>query len=353
MKQYNIEPIKKALEVTKNTLILLPQNPSLDSVAAGLSLYLSLTKLKKTPIIGCDSNMTVEFNRLFGVDKIKNHIGNQNLIITFNYPQDQIEKIAHDQTKDQRLFLTVEPKAGADPLNPDQVEYSYTGSTADLIFIIGARNLEDLGGLYQQEKTLLEDKTKALVNISNLDKNAQFGSVNLYDPTAAGSSEIVLHLLKSLGLSIEADIATNLLAGIDSATDNLKLANSPDTYEVVAELMRFGAQKGHLSPQVPASPFKSPPGSIRELPISSRQPLRAFRKTNSPQVPTSPFPKPIPSVIQSSPQTHNPPPFTKPNQPQPVSTQPRPRADQSPAGLQPPQPDWLKPKVVTSSGTKV
>lgn len=330
MKQYNTEPVKKALDVAKNVLILLPQNPSLDAVAAGLSLYLSLTKSQKITTIGCASDMTVNFNRLFGVDKIKSHIGNQNLIITFDYPQDQIEKIAHDQTADQRLFLTVESKAGAAPLNPDQVNYSYTGSTADLIFVIGARSLEDLGELYHQEKTLLEDKSKTIVNISNLDKNAQFGTVNLYDPTAAGSSEITLSLLKTLNLNLEKDIATNLLSGIESATNNLTQANSPDTYEVIAELMRLGAQKGHLTPQAPSSPFGQRP---QGLPVSRPQffnPQPFSPQTtpiNSSGMPVRPSGGNIPETTDKSK-------LQGANAPQP-------------------QPDWLKPKVVTSSGAKI
>jgi hypothetical protein len=340
MKQYNTEPISKNLETAKNILILLPQNPTVDSVAAGLALYLSFSNTQKNTSIGCSSDMTVEFNRLFSVDKIKSHIGNQNLIVTFNYPQDQVEKIAHDQTEDQRLFLTIEPKAGAKPVTPDQVEYSYTGSSADLIFVIGARALEDLGSLYQQEKDLFNNTKKALVNLSTIDKNSQFGSVNLYDPTAAGSCEITLSLLKSLSLNITPDIATNLLAGIESTTANLSRANSADTYETVAELIRLGAKRNHLS------------DNFQTLSTSPNQLAR------SPQ-PFAPQPQP---PVMPSPQFSSPP-QPSPNQaspfpPQPLAPQPL-RATfpqsfpKSSAPATTPQPDWLKPKVLTSSKPKI
>ncbi len=351
MKQYNIEPIKKALETTKSILILLPQNPNADSVAAGLALYLSFSGAQKNTSIGCPTEMTVEFNRLFGVDKIKPHIGNQNLIITFNYPQNQIEKIAHDQTSDQRLFLTIEPKVGAEPVNPDQVEYSYTGSNADLIFVVGARSLEDLGSIYQQEKALLEAGQNTLVNLSNLDKNTQFGSVNLYDPTAAGVSEISLTLLKTLNLNITSDVATNLLAGIESATNNLANASSADTYETIAELIRLGAKRSHLAVQSPPRPKNTP--SSRLTPPSyqppSSQPSRPFP---SPSPSPRPF-KPQSTLSQPTPtpplaQTSQPQPFI----PQPTRTQPSPPSQ--PSTLTPqPQPGWLKPKVLTSSNAKI
>lgn len=333
MKQYNTEPIKKSLETAKTVLVLLPQNPSLDTVAAGLSLFLSFTQSQKSISVGCASDMTVNFNRLFGVDKIKSRIGNQNLVVSFNYNEDSLEKVSYDKDPaNQKFHLTIEPKAGMQPLDPNQVEFSYTGSNADLIFVINARSLADLGALYEQEKALLDNQQKTLVNISTLDKNAQFGTVNLYDPTAAGASEIVLNFLKTLSLPLDADIATNLLAGIESATNNLSLANSPDTYETIAELMRLGAKKGHLAPTTPKNPFAGRPQSF---PVPSSQPSNPYKKptpTPMPQPTRQPIPTPTPTPIPP--------------------TNPQPATINNPSAPQP-KPDWLKPKVITSSGTKV
>ncbi len=349
MKQYNTEPVKKALETAKSVLILLPQNPSLDSVAAGLSLYLALTKSQKSTSIGCPTEITVEFNRLFGVDKIKSRIGNQNLVVSFSYQEDSLEKVSYDKDpQNQKFHLTIEPKAGLEPLDANQVEFSYTGSNADLIFVIGARSLEDLGFMYQQEKTLLDNKEKTLVNLSTLDKNAQFGTVNLYDPTASGSSEIVLNILKALNLNLQQDIATNLLAGIESATNNLSSCNTPETYETIAELIRLGAKKGHLTPQMPRS-FSSPPTSL--TPPSSNL---------APKLPISPSPKPTLSQTRLSPPSFPQPPRSpQPLQPPPTnpamtsSSVPPPSPIQpSNQGVDQPKPEWLKPKVITSSGIK-
>jgi len=290
-KTYNTELIKQVLTTAKQILVLLPQNPDLDFVAAGLALYLSLTKKGFNSSIGCSTQMTVGFNRLFGVDKIKPRIGNQNLVISFNYPEDSLEKVSYDKDpQNQKFHLTIEPKAGMQPLDINSVQYSYTGSNADIIFVIGCRGLEDLGELYQSEKKLLEDKTKMLVNLSNLDRNSQFGRVNLYDPTASCCSEIMLPVLIDLNLPLESDIATNLLAGIETKTNNFtSQLTTADTFEIVAQLMRLGAKKGHLVPN----------------------PSRSFAQSFS---------------------------SFNPVQPQPVS----PGAPQTP-------PDWLKPKVLTSA----
>jgi len=90
-------------------------------------------------------------------------------------------------------------------------------------------------------------KGKTLVNLSTLDKNSQFGTVNLYDPTASGCSEIMATVIKALELALEPDMATNLLAGIEAATQNLTQAGSADTFEAVVELIRLGGQRNHLT----------------------------------------------------------------------------------------------------------
>lgn len=265
-KTYNIEPVKTALSAAKQVLVLLPQNPNVDSVAAGLVLYLALAKKGVSTSIGCASPMTVQFNRLFGVDKIKARIGNQNLVISFNYPEDSLEKVAYDKDpSNQKFHLTIEPKAGMPPLDASQVEYSYTGSNADVIFVVGSRTLEDLGELYKQEKALLDNKSKTLVNVSSLDKNSQFGTVNLYDPTASGASEIMTVVIKGLELPLEPDMATNLLAGIEAATQNLAQARSVETLEAVTELMRLGGQRNHLSAPTP-TPWQRPNPFMSQAP---------------------------------------------------------------------------------------
>lgn len=299
VKTYNVEPIKPVLAGAKQVLVLLPQNPDVDSAAAGLALYLALVKKGLNSAIGCSTPMTVGFNRLFGVDKIKTRIGNQNLVISFSYPEDSLEKVSYDKDpQNQKFSLTIEPKAGKEPLDANNVEFSYTGSNADLIFVIGARTLEDLGELYKSEQRLLDDKNKLLVNLSSLDRNSQFGGVNLYDPTASGASEIMLTVLSALDLPVETDMATNLLAGIEAKTNNFtSQLVTADTFETVAQLMRLGAKKGQL-----ANPMMSP---------------RPFVAPTWPSMP-------------------------KPQMPTPAYTVPQPAQTATP-------PDWLKPKVLTSS----
>lgn len=339
-KTYNLEPIKQALNTAQDILILLPQNPDLDAVAAGLALYLSLKKKNLSASIGCATPMTVNLNRLFAVDKIKQHIGNQNLVITFDYPEDSLEKVSYDKdVANQKFHITVEPKASMTTLDPQSVNYSYTGAKADLIFVIASRTLEDLGSLYQTEKALFDKPNKTLVNLSHLDNNNQFGTVNIYDPTASGSCEITATVLSNLDLPLDADIATNLLAGIEASSANFSAPNlTADTFSTVAHLISQGGKKGYLSSQPsPTQPSLSPFDKTA-----------SFSTPTIPRFPSQPSPRPISPSTSTTP-TQRPitqPPFsTPPDQPQSQVPTPPPS--------RPASPDWLKPKVVKSSSTKI
>ena len=88
MGKIDFRPIQEELEAAKNILILLPANPTLDSVAAALSLYLVIKKQEKNVGIGCPTKMTVAYNRLVGINKITDKVGSRNLVISFNYIKD-------------------------------------------------------------------------------------------------------------------------------------------------------------------------------------------------------------------------------------------------------------------------
>jgi nanoRNase/pAp phosphatase (c-di-AMP/oligoRNAs hydrolase) len=321
--------ISQPLVEAKSILILIAADPNLDQVAAGLGLYLSLKKRGKSVAIGCPSEMTVAFNRLIGIDKVANKIGNRNLVISFDYIKDSIEKVSYN-IEDDKFNLIVEPKPNFPPLDTDKVDYSYSGVDADLVFMVGASKLEDLGKFYNTNKKLFNEKMT--VNIDSKHNNTRFGKINLYNAKAASCSEIVAKLLKITNLAVDKDIATNLYGGIKTSTSNFQSPNvSPATFEAAAWCLENGAQKTHFTvsqtnsqsfPVKPADelkPFISSPAPV------APQPVKPFKET----VKTSP------SQVQSPQSQTPPPPFT-------VSDQLNNNEDEK--GKQPP-PDWFKPKI--------
>lgn len=328
----DFQSVQSNLSGAKNALVLIPANPNLDSVASGLALYLILKKQGKNVAIGCPTQMTVAFNRLIGVNKITNKIGSRNLVISFDYVKDSVEKVSYNIEND-KFNLVIEPKPNFPVLDSDKVSYSYSGADADIIFIVGATKLEDLQKLYEDEKKLFADKLT--INIDNKFNNSRFGKINLHDPKAASCSELIYGLIKNLNWSVDEDIATNLYAGIKANSSNFQAANvSPVTFEAAAWALQNGARKDQLPyrPQRQPLPAYQPAAPLLAQPPIAQPPLSQPPAISKVQPPAEP-------PAQSKMQPMAPPP--------PFSQQQVPAENKE---IKPP-PDWFKPKIYSGKRT--
>jgi phosphoesterase RecJ-like protein len=80
------------------------------------------------------------------------------------------------------------------------------------------------------------------VNIDHHVSNPGFGAVNLVDPDAASTCEMVTLLLAEFGVELDRDLATVLLSGIVNDTHTFAHPNvTPRTLRVAASLVEAGA----------------------------------------------------------------------------------------------------------------
>jgi nanoRNase/pAp phosphatase (c-di-AMP/oligoRNAs hydrolase) len=240
--------IQSALAAAQSIFIALPQKPNFDQVAAGLGLYLSLAKTKKSVEIGSDSKMTVEFSSLVGVNKVKDVFqgGKDSLTIAFDYIEDAIEKVSYN-IEGGKFNLVVKPKSGHPPLDSEKVEYSYTGGKVDLIFTIGVTSLGILGKIYHDNREAFEDSQ--IVNLDHDSSNRRYGRINLVNPTAASISEETANLIAQLRLPADEDVGTNLLQGIERATRQFASPRvGSSTFEAAAFCLRIGGRKKAVRP---------------------------------------------------------------------------------------------------------
>jgi c-di-AMP phosphodiesterase-like protein len=237
-----LNQLKKALTDASAVLVLIGQNPNHDFVAAGLGLYLVLKEAGKETEIACPSDMRVEFSHLVGLDKIKNKLGNKNLVVSFDYVEDSIEKVSY-HVKENKFNLVVQPKPGAKPLDSDKVTYSYTGARADLIFVIGARSFDGLGSFYGDEKQIFSESYTVSVGNSNV---TPFSKTTIVDVNASSVSEVAYSLLSSLEFKVEGDAASNFLSGIDYATGRFGDSRTPaSSFAAAAQLIGKGATRSN------------------------------------------------------------------------------------------------------------
>jgi len=234
-------PVEEALASAQTLAIVLPTILNVDKVAAALSLFLSLKKAGKQVSIACVLPMTVEYSSLVGVNKITQKIGGRNLMISFPYQEDSIEKVSY-HIENNRFNLVIQPKESFRPLAVDQVAYNYFGSQMDLTLIVGAYSWENLGELYLANKAVFEEGQTLNLDINP--QNQQFAKINFVNPQMASLSEMVTLFLSSLNLPLDEDIASNLLLGIKKATWDFSLSKAtPATFEAVALCLRAGGRR--------------------------------------------------------------------------------------------------------------
>lgn len=247
----DVTAIKSVLDPAKEILILLPQNPGPDSIASSLGLYRAIRNSGKQVHIACGTPIDFSQYPLRQSEQISQKIGNKNLVISLKVTdRDSIDKVSYNLDEAGKVFnLIISPKKGASPLQSDAVSYSLAGARADLIIIVGASAFDDLGSLYAAEPSLfLETPTVA---INRLDTNS-YANHHLSNPKASSIAEFMVSIISSLGLALDPDIATNLLAAIDVVTDKLTLSNaSATTFEAIANLLRAGGIRIMLTQMQP------------------------------------------------------------------------------------------------------
>ncbi len=230
--------------ITKNNsgIIVLPAKPTPDAIAAGAALYMALTKMGKNVSLVCSQ---VPETDITGADKIKTSIetGGNNLVISFPYVEGAIDKVDYGFNNDKTKFnVIVIPREGNEKLKPDQVEFTYSGGKIEFIITVDSPNLNSLGDIYAKNQQLFDGK-----NIINIDRhliNNNYGTINVVAKTASSTSELMFKVLKALKAQVDKDIATNLYAGIVTATNNFSSYSvNADTFETVANLLRAGAVK--------------------------------------------------------------------------------------------------------------
>jgi nanoRNase/pAp phosphatase (c-di-AMP/oligoRNAs hydrolase) len=244
---FNPEQIREGETLVKNAtscLIILPPDPSEDLVASGLGLYLTLKNSLKTVQIGCGTPLKVDHAHLFGINEVKTSVGNQNLMVSIDMREDQLNKVDYDFDENGKFVLMIQPQAGIPAPDTSAVQFSYSGANADIVFVLGVHSLEELGKIYADEKSFLDKAT--LISLCYSNKPSSIGTLQFHNSKNTSLAETTAYLLKSWNLTPSEDAATNLLGQISAASgpsfQSPKV--SPDTFELIAFLMRAGGELG-------------------------------------------------------------------------------------------------------------
>lgn len=247
MAQSDTKSLTSLLDSARSVAVLLPHNPSYDAAAAALALKLSLEQAGKTVFVAAPDPVTVELNRLVGVNTITQDFGKRDLVISFPGQTEMVDKVSYNVERGE-LQLVVTPKAGTPGLDPSKLKFIAGGQQADLIILVGTQNPEDLGRIWEESKETL----------SALPQHALTGQ---------HLSLQVVRLIQSFKLPLNPDAASNLLSGLEHSTNMYQTPDvTAEVFETAALLMRQGGSRHDVY-----TPTEYVPGTVPATPVDDQQ----------------------------------------------------------------------------------
>lgn len=239
MNSDQLSQLQELLTTAQNIIIIVKAEEQFDYFASAMALSLALQSAQKQVDLFSVNQNNPNWSFLAGVDQIRKQLGKQNLVISFDYNEQAVDKVSYYIGEESKKFyLTIKPQKGCQPLAENSVHFSYSGAEADLIILINIEDLKSLDNLYHGYESLYQDA--ALVTINNFD--SQLGSLNLNLADNFCLSEGIFLLIQNLGLTVPAAAASNFLAGIEVASNRFtSLSMTGQTFEIIAQLISLGA----------------------------------------------------------------------------------------------------------------
>lgn len=269
------------IDSSAKILILVPLKANLDTMSAALSLRLSLVLLNKQVVVASSTPVLAQHARLVGVDKVVDKLSFKSNALEVSIPDynpDFIDNFEYDLDGGFfkfRLFL----KEGHNLPSLDKVKTNYKSDTFDLTILVGGKSDLDFEHLFVDGL-----ETKRIIHISSLspitiEKIKQ--EILAFVRPSFCLSEMVGRLLVDHKYPVDEDVATNLILGIEDATNNLSDPKlSADVLEIFAVLLRSGGKRS-----ITLNPKSFPGGAIPDKPYVAGQTVAALdnSKDNVPQ----------------------------------------------------------------------
>ncbi len=186
--------IQNALEKADNILIITHVDPDGDAIGSLTALGLALLQFGQYPTLACDDNVPERFR-----------------------------------------YLPLTNKVHKKPVRSNNY---------DLLIAL------DCGDEFRMGKAFssLPDPKPFIINIDHHITNTQFGDINLVEPTATSTTEILYQLFIDMGVDISQEIAISLLTGLVTDTLGFRTVGvTSKTLRTGAALVEAGAELGFIT----------------------------------------------------------------------------------------------------------
>lgn len=234
----------RQIDSANRVAIVFNQDWSGDSLATALALRALLTKLgKQVDIAGAKASQSELFNFLPDFNQISNSLAHgSEFIISLDLTKTKTKDLKYRLNPD-KLEIVITPEQGS--FSSSDINTKTSGFPYDVVIMINCAELTEAGHIFTDWSELFYQTP--LINIDTQISNDSYGQINLVNALLSSSAEIVWQLFKAETSLIDSDIATLLLAGIISATNNFTVSHlSPQTLTTASELLKLEARREEI-----------------------------------------------------------------------------------------------------------
>ncbi len=257
------QQICELADKSDSVLVCLPKNPDGDTIASSLGVFLILEKLGKKATLVCQTAIPENFSFLPASQNVIHKLeGIKEYVISLGVERKNLEQLRYEVNDHQlNIFITAKNGDLEKRLENESVKLEPARFKYDLIIILGVQDIENLGGVYDDNSELFFETP--IINIDHHPSNEYFGKVNLVEITASSTAEIIASIYPLLKEDLlDEKIATLLLAGIISGTESFQNKNTtPNSLTTAASLIAAGADQQKIIRYL----FKTKPVSVLKL----------------------------------------------------------------------------------------
>lgn len=265
-----------ALQKAQNIVCFIHPQATYDAVAAATAFSLALEKTGRNVTVACEAPMRPEYSELAGIEEVTQTVGNRDLVISFDYSEEQVDKVNYNVDEESKRFeLIITPQKGGATLDPRTVEFRQAGLSAEIVVLFGFHSFDELGEYYTDEKYTIDSAFSLAITQNKVPAFAKLHQT--LQSQGFSYSEWVYFALRQLQVpDLQGPVAMNILSGIEYATNRLQQVTNARTFETLAQLMRAGAKRMMNNPALDylATPIRETTASLQSSSGASNwQPL--------------------------------------------------------------------------------
>lgn len=157
-----------------------------DGIYAALALKEQFMAQGKTVTIIYPAELPMSVSSLPEAKEVTTSFGDSSLVVTLDTSAKPIEKVSYFLEGNLfNLVLNSVPRG----FDPSKVKVTTRAQKYDLIMVLGAKSLEDLGQFLQTSRRDLENN--AVINLDYHNDNNHFGTLDIIDPEAKSLCEML------------------------------------------------------------------------------------------------------------------------------------------------------------------